>query len=268
LSALGQCGLEFLPELFMYLALQKIHTYSMHLKIYPDYETLSANAANLIIQYVHQKPNSLICIASGHTPIGVFQKLKLAIDQKKVNLSGCTFLSLDEWLGIDPADSGSCLSMLQRDCFVPLQLRPEQTQFFNVQTSDLDKECERINNLISKNNGLDIMLVGVGTNGHIGMCEPGTSFDSFAHVSQLAEETKIVGQKYFTNTTKLSNGITLGLNHLRQAKLPIIMASGSRKAAILSTALKGKATEQIPVSVAHLIPQVYVMLDQEAATLL
>ncbi|HNT49257.1 MAG TPA: glucosamine-6-phosphate deaminase [Cyclobacteriaceae bacterium] len=239
----------------------------MHLKIYPDYETLSAHTANLIISYINQKQDALVCIASGHTPIGVFRQIKIAIDQNNVDLSRCTFLSLDEWLGIDPSDSGSCLSMLQRDCFEPLQVKPEQVQFFNV-NADLTKECNRINELIATRGGLDIMLVGVGTNGHIGMNEPGTSFDSVAHVGELADETKTVGQKYFATKTKLSKGITLGLNHLRQAKLPIIMANGSRKAAILSKALTGNATPQIPVSVVHLIPHAYVMLDQEAASLL
>lgn len=239
----------------------------MYLKIYPDYETLSAHTANLIISYINQKPNSLICIASGHTPIGVFQQIKIAIDQKEVDLSRCAFLSLDEWLGINPADSGSCLSMLQRDCFKPLQIKPEQIHFFNV-NADHTEECNRINALIDAHGGLDIMLVGVGTNGHIGMNEPGTPFDSLAHVSKLADETITVGQKYFATKTELSRGITLGLNHLRQATLPIVMANGSRKAAILAKALSGSANTQIPVSVVHLIPHAYVMLDQEAASLL
>ncbi|MCW5912376.1 MAG: 6-phosphogluconolactonase [Cyclobacteriaceae bacterium] len=182
----------------------------MDLKVYSDYESLSAQTADLITQYINLKPDSLVCIASGHTPVGVFQKLRLAINQEKVNLDNCTFLSLDEWLGIDPSDPGSCLSMLQRDCFILLNIKPNKIQFFNVKAPDLNQECKRINELIAKNGGLDIMLVGVGTNGHVGMNEPGTSFDSFAHVSQLAEETKTVGQKYFNTATELSTGITLG----------------------------------------------------------
>lgn len=240
----------------------------MHLKIYPDYELLSAHTAELIINYINQKPDALICIASGHTPIGVFQKLKEAINQKKLNLDSCTFLSLDEWLGIDPHDSGSCLSMLQRDCFEPLNIQPDKIHFFDVLATDLQRECKRINDLINENGGLDIMLVGVGTNGHIGMNEPGTPFNSVAHVGELAEETKTVGQKYFNAATTLSQGITLGLSHLKEARLPIVMANGSRKAAILAQALTGNATEQIPVSIVHQIPQAWVMLDQEAASLL
>ena len=110
------------------------------------------------------------------------------------------------------------------------------------------------------------MLVGVGTNGHIGMNEPGTSFDTYAHVSTLAEETKTTGQKYFSNPTTLSLGITLGLRHLREAKLPIIMASGEKKATIIAKGLNQPPSEEIPVSIAQIILQGYVMLDEAAAS--
>ncbi len=240
----------------------------MKIEIFPDYQSLSKATAALIINYVKSKPDSFICLASGHTPIGVFESLKQAIEASDVDFSTCTFLSLDEWLGIDPTDSGSCLSMLQRDCFAPLGIQLEQVIFFDVNSSDLQAECDRINSLIEANGGLDIMLVGVGTNGHIGMNEPGTSFESYAHVSELAEETKQVGQKYFSKATSLSNGITLGLKHLREAKLPLVMASGLKKASILSKGLKAIATEAIPVSVANLITEGFVMLDQDAASML
>ena len=240
----------------------------MKIEIFPDYQSLSKATAALIINYVKSKPDSFICLASGHTPIGVFESLKQAIDASEVDFSTCTFLSLDEWLGIDPTDSGSCLSMLQRDCFAPLGIQKEQLVFFDVHAGNLQQECDRINSLIEANGGLDIMLVGVGTNGHIGMNEPGTSFESYAHVSELAEETKQVGQKYFSKATSLSNGITLGLKHLREAKLPLVMASGLKKASILSKGLKAIATEAIPVSVANLITEGFVMLDQDAASML
>ncbi len=240
----------------------------MNLQIHPDYEALSQAVANQIIAYVQRKPTAMVCLASGYTPVGVFGCLKKAREAGTVDLSRCTFLSLDEWLGIDPSDPGSCLSMLQRDCFQPLQISENQIEFFNVHAADLQRECDRINVLIEKNGGLDIMLVGVGTNGHIGMNEPGTSFDLVAHISTLAEETKTVGQKYFEQTTTLSQGMTLGLKHLQEAKLPIVMASGVKKSEILGKALNGVATEAIPVSVVHLIPQAWVMLDEEAAGLI
>jgi 6-phosphogluconolactonase/glucosamine-6-phosphate isomerase/deaminase len=93
----------------------------MKIQILPDYQLLSKAVADLIIRYVNAKKDALICLASGHTPIGVFEELRLAQQSKKINLSKCRFLSLDEWVGIDPADPGSCLSMLQKDCFGPLR---------------------------------------------------------------------------------------------------------------------------------------------------
>ena len=238
----------------------------MTTKIFRDYETLSRATADLIKDYISKKPHSLVCIASGHTPVGVFQNLIKDVQSKKLDIRQCTFLSLDEWVGIDPTDSGSCLSMLKKDFFDPLNISDSQTEYFNVLAPDLEKECDRINVLIEKNGGLDIMLVGVGTNGHIGMNEPGTSFHSYAHIGDLAEETKTVGQKYFSKQTILSKGMTLGPKHLREAKLPIVMASGEKKAAIIQQALSQKPTEQIPVSIAQIISQGFVMLDQEAAS--
>ena len=238
----------------------------MKIQIYKDYQELSIATANLIINAIKAKPAALSCLASGHTPIGVFQELTEEVNSNKLDLSGCTFLSLDEWIGIDPDDSGSCLSMLKKDCFEPLHIQPDKIEFFNVQNPDIQKECTRINSLIEKNGGLDIMLVGVGTNGHIGMNEPGTSFDSYAHTGPLAEETKTVGQKYFSKPTTLSHGITLGLRHLREAHLPIIMASGKKKADIMAKGLQQAPGEEIPVSIAQRIPQVYVMLDEDAAS--
>jgi len=238
----------------------------MKTQIFKDYHALSKATALLIAETVREKKNSLICLASGHTPVGVFQELAREVNENKLDLSHCTFLSLDEWIGIDPDDPGSCLTMLKKDCFDLLQIQPQQIEFFNVQTSDLEKECIRINSLIEKHGGLDIMLVGVGTNGHIGMNEPGTSFDTYAHISTLTEETKSVGQKYFDKPTSLSMGITLGLRHLREAKLPIVMASGDKKAAIIAKGLTQPPTEDIPVSIAQLIPHGYVMLDEAAAS--
>jgi glucosamine-6-phosphate isomerase len=237
----------------------------MNIRILKDYESLSKATTQLIIEAIQIKKNSLICLASGHTPLGVFEQLSKAVEGNHLDLSECVFLSLDEWVGIDPEDSGSCLSMLKKDCFDPLHLQPHQTEYFNVRAGDLEKECVRINSIIEQNGGLDIILVGVGTNGHIGMNEPGTSFESYAHISTLAEETKSVGQKYFNKPTTLSQGITLGLRHLREAKLPIVMASGGKKAAIIARGLTNPPSEDIPVSIAQLIPHGYVMLDEEAA---
>src|SRR6478609_3034228 len=113
----------------------------MEVNVYPDYAQLSRAAADLIKNVISQKKNPLVCIASGHTPIGVFDCLVKDVKEGKLDISGCTFLSLDEWVGIDPEDPGSCLSMLKRDFFDQVPIKDSQIVAFNVK-ADLEKECK------------------------------------------------------------------------------------------------------------------------------
>lgn len=237
----------------------------MHIRILLDYKELSRATANMIVDYVSRKPDALICLASGHTPLGVFECLVDDVRQKKIDFSNCSFVGLDEWVGIGPTQDGSCRLMMDQSFFQPLQIPLSRIHFFDALSTNLQAEADRINAVIAANNGLDIMLVGVGTNGHIAMNEPGTPFTSVAHISELAEETKAVGQKYFQQATPLSKGITLGLQHFRDARLPIVIANGIKKATIIKKAIWSKGGEHLPASIVQKIPESYVMLDQEAA---
>jgi glucosamine-6-phosphate isomerase len=239
--------------------------FSMKINIHSDYQALSRATADLIVSYIVGKPNSLICLASGHTPLGVFECLVKDVKDKKVDISQCVFVGLDEWVGIGPKQDGSCRLLMDEFFFDPLNIPAKQIHFFDALSGDLQHEADKINSVIGWNGGLDIMLVGIGTNGHIAMNEPGTPFDSIAHISELAEETKVVGQKYFKSSTELKYGITLGLKHFAESKLPILMANGSKKSAIMKNVLEGRPDEHVPASIVHHVPHSIVMLDQEAA---
>jgi glucosamine-6-phosphate isomerase len=240
----------------------------MKIQIHPDYKTLCRTTADLISDYIKSKPNSLICLASGHTPLGVFECLVKDVKENRIDISQCVFVGLDEWVGIGPKQDGSCRLLMDQFFFDPLKIPAKQIHFFNALSNDLQHEADKINSVIGWNGGLDIMLVGVGTNGHIAMNEPGTSFDSIAHISELAEETKIVGQKYFKSSTELKYGITLGLKHFYESKLPILMANGSKKSAIMKRIIEEKAGEHLPASIVHGMEQAVLMIDEEAASLL
>lgn len=236
----------------------------MNLQVFDTYKDLSRAVADMIGQVIKDKPDAMICIASGHTPIGVFEGIVNDVQSGLLNISRCTFVSLDEWLGIDPSDQGSCLSMLRRDFFDRVPLNQSQVHYFDVQVSNPEEECLRIDQLIASHGGLDVMLVGIGTNGHIGMNEPGTPFRSRSHISELAEETRVTGQKYFTKKTTLTQGITLGLAHFSEAKLPILMANGGRKKAIMEKVMRRRASERLPATIIHQIQNAQVMVDREA----
>jgi glucosamine-6-phosphate isomerase len=237
----------------------------MTIKLYPDYTALSRATADLIVEYINKKNDSIICLASGHTPRSVFECLVEDVKLNRLDISKCFFVSLDEWVGIAASQKGSCRQMMDVDFFNPLQIPSSHIKFFNGLTDDLESEVKNMNTFIKSQGGLDIMLVGIGTNGHIAMNEPGTSFDIDAHISTLAEETKNIGQKYFQESTILDSGITLGLKHFREAKLPILMANGEKKAAIIKQTFSSPPVESLPSSVIHLISQGYIMIDDFSA---
>ncbi|MFZ5973063.1 MAG: 6-phosphogluconolactonase [Bacteroidota bacterium] len=237
----------------------------MELRILPTYPALCRAVANRIADQIRQKPAALVCLASGHSPLGVFECLVADVQQGNLDISGCTFVGLDEWLGMNGTDPGSCRHMMDESFFLPLQIPAAQIAFFDGKATNPDAEVQRINELIDRQGGLDVMLVGIGTNGHIAMNEPGTPFQTRAHISTLAEETKTVGQKYFSSATPLDKGITLGLHHFATAGLPLLMANGSRKAPILKRLFEEDVSEQLPASIVHQVPRAVVMVDQEAA---
>ena len=234
----------------------------MTLNTFSNYETLSEATANVIINVLIQKPEALICIASGDTPLGVCKFL--AQSDRKL-FEKCTFVGLDEWVGMDENDEGSCKYGIYQNLLIPLNIPPERIKYFDAKAEDLASECQKINEFIALKGGLDVMLVGVGMNGHIALNEPNTPFNIYAHVSDLEEITKSVGQKYFRKDTILTQGITLGLAHLQEAKLPILIANGSRKADVINKALNGEITEQFPASIFQKLEHGLVMLDFEVA---
>jgi glucosamine-6-phosphate isomerase len=234
----------------------------MTINTFPNYETLSVATANLIIEVLKQKPEALICIASGDTPLGVCKFL--AQSDKKL-FEKCTFVGLDEWVGMDENDEGSCKFGIYQNLLIPLNIPSERIKYFDAKAQDLESECQKINEFIASKGGLDVMLVGVGMNGHIALNEPYTPFDIYAHVSDLEEITKSVGQKYFAKDTILTQGITLGLRHLKEAKLPILIANGNRKGEVINKALNGDVTEQLPASIFQNLQNGLVMLDEEVA---
>ena len=238
----------------------------MKVQVYNNYDDMSRAAADLIVNQVKQKPDSLLCFPSGDSPIGVFNYLIADARAGMVDFSSCYFVGLDEWVGMGKGDEGSCTQSLDEHFFDPLQIDPGQVRFFDARAADLDKSCREMNDFIAQNGPLDVMMVGIGMNGHIGLNEPGTDFSLYAHYAPLAQMTIDVGQKYFKQQTPLNKGITLGLRHLQDAKMPLLIASGIKKAAIISQALEGDVTDQLPASIFQTLPSGFVLLDREAAS--
>ena len=240
----------------------------MKISIYTNYEELSTAAADLVVAQLAAKPASLLCFPSGETPTGMLKQLVEYAEEGKIDFSECYFVGLDEWLGMDENREGSCKHYMYTHFFNLVAIRPEQIVFFDALTTNVDQECVRVNDFISAHQGLDLMIVGIGMNGHLGLNEPGTDFDTYAHRSSLDQVTVKVGQKYFKNDTVLKEGITLGLRHLKEAGKAVLIASGTKKAPIVAAALQGEVTINVPASILQGIPQAHIILDKAAASAL
>jgi glucosamine-6-phosphate isomerase len=232
------------------------------------YETMSRQAVGDILVLTESLKNPVLCTASGDTPKGLYKELINEVHQKKIDVSGWYFVSLDEWLGLNEDDEGSCRFHLNNQLFNPLSVAKDNIGFFDGRGKHPDKECENVEYFIRQHGGITIAILGLGMNGHIGMNEPGTSSVLRSHVTDLASQTQKIGQKYFKNEQQLSKGITLGLATLMEAQKLILLVSGRHKAEIVKQVLEGEISEQLPASLLRRHPGLHVYLDKEAAALI
>ncbi len=240
----------------------------MNINVFKDYDELSEKTAEFIADFVKTKTDARLCLAAGDTPTGTFKNMVGLSKEGRASFSGCTFVGLDEWVGMDENDEGSCKNYVYNNLFIPLAVKKSKIVFFDACADNLEAECRRIDDYIKNNGPIDLMLVGIGMNGHIGLNEPGVSFDSYSHIVKLDPVTKNVGQKYFKEKTDLEMGITLGIRHLMESKCAILIANGTKKAEIIRKVVKGEVTNKIPASILQRHKNCYLFLDKDAASML
>ncbi|WAC15020.1 6-phosphogluconolactonase [Dyadobacter pollutisoli] len=240
----------------------------MKITVFDDHQALSFQVAQMMVAQIKNKPDSVICLASGETPFLAYHLLPTLLLDEGVDHQQFTLIGLDEWVNIPSQNTGSCSYFLHTTLIGPLKLSLSQFKLFDGMAPDLQTECDSMDEFISKRGGIDLMVVGIGMNGHIGFNEPGVSTELYAHVIDLDDTTQTVGQKYFADKTTLGQGITLGLKHLQEANAAILMASGDRKAHIMKATLEGPIDPLIPSTIIRNHPNGLVMLDQKAASLL
>jgi glucosamine-6-phosphate isomerase len=238
----------------------------MEIKVMRDYAAMSAAAAATIIDCVQQKPDALLCFATGDTPKLTYQILAEKVSKEKIDFTKCFFVGLDEWLGIPPDNTGSCHYFLHHYLFQPLGIAASQVHLFDGMTANEQSECEKMNKIIDENGVIDFMLVGVGMNGHIGFNEPGTDPGSLAHVSDLDQTTKTVGKKYFEGEVSINKGITLGLKQVMEAKTLLMIANGKKKAPVIKRAVQEQISPSFPATLIRGHTRSILLIDNEAGS--
>ncbi len=233
-------------------------------EILPDYEGMSRRCAELVKECLAKKPDALLCFPAGSTVIRTCEILKEMQDRGEIDFSQADFVALDEWLDLED-ESENCTNFLKKHLYNALGIRQEKMHLFDTHAKDLAEECKRIDEVIFSHGGIDLMLLGLGMNGHLGLNEPGGNFDAYAKVVELSETTMSVGQKYFSGPMKLTRGITLGVRHMFETKQVILQVSGAAKKDIVEKMYKSRPTDEIPGTVLKLLSGGKVVLDEAAA---
>jgi glucosamine-6-phosphate isomerase len=240
----------------------------MNVIILNTYEELSTAATKVLIDSIKATPNPLVCVASGDSPKGLYKHLVTSVEKNSLNTADWHFLGLDEWIGLNGQDIGSCRYHLDQDLFHPLGVPDEQICFFDGRSVDVFAECLINEMYIKKQGGIDVAILGLGLNGHIGMNEPFTPVDSRSQMVDLDPLTIQIGQKYFEQPQKLSQGLTLGLGTLMEARSILLLVGGQNKAPIVKKMLEEEVSLSCPASLLRHHPNCHIFLDQAAGSLL
>jgi len=233
--------------------------------IYDNYFELSVRTAEQIAAIISNKPDALLCFPAGETSVGTFNQLIELNKAGKISFKQCKIVGLDEWVNIGEMRKENCLSFLKRHLFDHIDYSVENFCFFDGESSELSYECAKTDHFIKKNGPVDMILLGVGMNGHLGLNEPGTSFDLYSHIVNLDELTKIVGKKYFSAEVKLTSGISLGLKYIMEAKTVILQLSGAKKAEVARRLVDSEISPAFPASIVKSHLNAFLLLDKEAS---
>lgn len=237
------------------------------MKIYKakDYKDMSRKAANIISAQVIMKPNCVLGLATGSTPIGTYDQLVEWYNKGDLDFSEVTTVNLDEYKGLPRTNDQSYYYFMHQHLFDRVNIDPERTNVPNGMEPDAEKECGRYEELIRSLGGVDLQLLGLGHNGHIGFNEPGEAFEKETHCVDLTESTIEANKRFFASADDVpKQGYTMGIKTIMQAKKILIVVNGENKADIVERAFFGPVTPEVPASILQLHNDVTLVGDEEA----
>ena len=228
-----------------------------------DYKDMSRKAANIISAQIIMKPNCVLGLATGSTPIGTYEQLVEWYHKGDLDFSKVTSVNLDEYRGLEKSNYQSYDYFMHEHLFDKVNIHPENVNLPDGMAEDAEKECKRYEELIRSLGGVDLQLLGLGHNGHIGFNEPGAAFEKETHCVNLTERTIEANKRFFASADDVpKQAFTMGIKTIMQAKKILVIASGEDKAEILKEAFFGPVTPAVPASILQLHNNVIVVGDQ------
>lgn len=237
----------------------------MRVIICNDYEDLSNQAAKLVASQITLKPDSVLGLATGATPVGMYQKLVEMYNNGELDFSKVTTFNLDEYYPISRANHQSYYYFMNEHLFSKVNINLENCYIPNGEAADPEAECRRYEKLMSKAGGIDLQLLGIGENGHIGFNEPDNSLNCSTHLTRLTENTIEVNSRFFKNKADVpAYALTMGISGILKSKKIILLASGSKKHNAVRELLNEDINTLVPATMLKVHPDVVLVCDREA----
>jgi glucosamine-6-phosphate deaminase len=213
-----------------------------------DYGALSARAASLLLDAVREDPRLVLGLPTGRTPRGMYERIVAECSREYRCFRDAKTFNLDEYAGIAPSHPGSYHTYIHQQFIDRVDIDPANAHIPNGMASDLDVECARYEMAIREAGGLGLTFLGLGTNGHIGFNEPGTSFDSITRVVELSQSTRVANAPLFPDGRVPTHAITMGIGTILASKRVVLLASGGKKRAAIERLRSGVVEEVFPAS--------------------
>ncbi len=228
-----------------------------------NYQEMSRQAANRIAAQIISKPNSVLGLATGSSPVGTYRRLIEMYEAGDLDFSGVTSINLDEYLGLDGTNDQSYRYFMQENLFRHVNIRPENTFVPSGVAEDVAAECASYDARIEAYGGIDLQLLGIGLDGHIGFNEPADTFQTGTHVVDLHESTIAANARFFADESQVPRqAITMGMTAIMQAKKVLLIANGAAKKGIVEKAFYGPVTPAVPASILQLHRDVTVIFSE------
>ncbi|MFD2629179.1 glucosamine-6-phosphate deaminase [Oceanobacillus kapialis] len=241
----------------------------MQLRAVKNYEEMSILASSMLVEKVNKLERPVLGLATGSTPEGLYKQLIKQYEEKKVSFQHVKTFNLDEYVGLNKQDEQSYHYYMKDKLFRHVDIPEQHVHLPNGAATNLDEECKAYESRIKENGGIDVQILGIGLNGHIGFNEPGTSFSSRTHLVDLAPSTRQANARFFTSLEQVpEQAITMGIDTIMQSKEILLLVSGEKKAKAVARMVEGDITEEFPASILQKHPNVRVIGDEAALSLL
>lgn len=239
----------------------------MRILVCKNYEEMSKKAAQMILSQITLKPNSVLGLATGSTPIGMYKNLVDMYNHGIVDFSEVTTFNLDEYYQLPITNDQSYYYFMHDNLFNHINVRPQNVNIPNGMTSDVEAECEKYDTDIKSAGGIDIQVLGIGHNAHIGFNEPTISFETGTHLVDLKESTIEANARFFESADAVpKKAVTMGTGSIFKAKKIMLLASGEGKADAIYNTVYGKVTPEVPASILQFHSDIVLILDEAAAS--